>query len=217
MVNNTIQWFPGHMHKARKEIEEAIPQVDVIIEVLDARIPFSSENPMISQIRGEKPVVKVLNKRDLADPELTDLWIAHFEKEQGVKAMAITTSNPQEVHKIMDLCRKLAPHREEIGKNIRTMIMGIPNVGKSTIINTLAGRTIAVTGNQPAVTRRQQRINLQNGIVLSDTPGILWPKVENPHSGFRLAATGAVKDTAMEYEDVAFYTVEYLAQAILNA
>ncbi len=213
MVNNTIQWFPGHMHKARKEIEEAIPQVDVIIEVLDARIPFSSENPMISQIRGDKPVVKVLNKRDLADPEMTELWINHLEKEQGVKAMAVTTSEPQEVHKIMELCRKLAPHREEIGKNIRTMIMGIPNVGKSTIINTLAGRTIAVTGNQPAVTRRQQRINLQNGIVLSDTPGILWPKVENPHSGFRLAATGAVKDTAMEYDEVAFYTVEYLAQA----
>ncbi len=201
------------MHKARKEIEEAIPQIDVIIEVLDARIPFSSENPMISEIRAGKPVVKVLNKRDLADPELTQLWIDHFEKEQDVKAMAITTSNPQEVNKILDLCRKLAPHREEIGKNIRTMIMGIPNVGKSTIINTLAGRTIAVTGNQPAVTRRQQRINLQNGIVLSDTPGILWPKVENPHSGFRLAATGAVKDTAMEYEEVAFYTVEYLAQA----
>ncbi|MBU2896283.1 ribosome biogenesis GTPase YlqF [Vibrio pectenicida] len=213
MVNNTIQWFPGHMHKARKEIEEAIPQIDVIIEVLDARIPFSSENPMISEIRSGKPVVKVLNKRDLADPELTQLWIEHFEKEQNVKAMAITTSIPQEVHKILELCRKLAPHREEIGKNIRTMIMGIPNVGKSTIINSLAGRTIAVTGNQPAVTRRQQRINLQNGIVLSDTPGILWPKVENPHSGFRLAATGAVKDTAMEYEEVAFYTVEYLAQA----
>ncbi|EKO3416172.1 ribosome biogenesis GTPase YlqF [Vibrio fluvialis] len=211
MVNNSIQWFPGHMHKARKEIEEAIPQVDVIIEVLDARIPFSSENPMISQLRGEKPVVKVLNKRDLADPELTQLWIEHLEKEKGVKAMAITTSNTQEVHKILELCRKLAPHREEIGKNIRTMIMGIPNVGKSTIINTLAGRVIAQTGNQPAVTRRQQRINLQNGIVLSDTPGILWPKVENPHSGFRLAATGAVKDTAMEYDEVAFYTVEYLA------
>jgi ribosome biogenesis GTPase A len=127
--------------------------------------------------------------------------------------MAITTTIPQEVNKILELCRKLAPHREEIGKNIRTMIMGIPNVGKSTIINTLAGRTIAQTGNQPAVTRRQQRINLQNGIVLSDTPGILWPKVENPHSGFRLAATGAVKDTAMEYDEVAFYTVEYLAKA----
>ncbi|MDB1126103.1 ribosome biogenesis GTPase YlqF [Vibrio algarum] len=216
MVNNAIQWFPGHMHKARKEIEEVIPQIDVIIEVLDARIPFSSENPLISTLRGDKPCVKVLNKRDLSDPELTQLWIDHFEKEQGVKAMAITTSNPQEVLKIMELCRKLAPHREDMGKNIRTMIMGIPNVGKSTIINTLAGRTIAQTGNQPAVTRRQQRINLQNGIVLSDTPGILWPKVENPHSGFRLAATGAVKDTAMEYEEVAFYTVEYLAKQYPN-
>ncbi|EKA7348235.1 ribosome biogenesis GTPase YlqF [Vibrio vulnificus] len=212
MVNNSIQWFPGHMHKAQKEIAEAIPQIDVIIEVLDARIPFSSENPLISKIRGDKPVVKVLNKRDLADPDLTELWIEHLEKEQNVKAMAITTSQTQEVHKILELCRKLAPHREEVGKNIRTMIMGIPNVGKSTIINTLAGRAIAQTGNQPAVTRRQQRINLQNGIVLSDTPGILWPKVENPHSGFRLAATGAVKDTAMEYDEVAFYTVEYLAK-----
>ena len=212
MVNNAIQWFPGHMHKARKEIEEVIPKIDVIIEVLDARIPFSSENPLISQLRGDKPCVKVLNKRDLSDPELTQMWIDHFEKEQGVKAMAITTENPQEVFKIMELCRKLAPHREAIGKDIRTMIMGIPNVGKSTIINTLAGRMIAQTGNQPAVTRRQQRINLQNGIVLSDTPGILWPKVENPHSGFRLAATGAVKDTAMEYDEVAFYTVEYLAK-----
>ncbi|WP_070966221.1 ribosome biogenesis GTPase YlqF [Vibrio sonorensis] len=212
----SIQWFPGHMHKARKEIEEAIPQVDVIIEVLDARIPFSSENPMISELRGDKPVVKVLNKRDLADPELTELWIEHFEKEKNVKAMAITTTNVNEVNKILELCRKLAPHREEIGKNIRTMIMGIPNVGKSTIINTLAGRTVAQTGNQPAVTRRQQRINLQNGIVLSDTPGILWPKVENPHSGFRLAATGAVKDTAMEYDEVAFYTVEYLAEVYPN-
>ncbi|MEX0332858.1 ribosome biogenesis GTPase YlqF, partial [Vibrio tubiashii] len=209
----SIQWFPGHMHKAQKEIAEAIPQIDVIIEVLDARIPFSSENPMIAELKGDKPVVKVLNKRDLADPELTQLWIDHFEKEHNVKAIAITTSQPQEVQKIMELVRKLAPHREEIGKNIRTMIMGIPNVGKSTIINSLAGRTIAVTGNQPAVTRRQQRINLQNGIVLSDTPGILWPKVENPHSGFRLAATGAVKDTAMEYDEVAFYTVEYLAKA----
>lgn len=213
MINNSIQWFPGHMHKARKEIEEVIPKIDVIIEVLDARIPFSSENPMIRRIRKDKPVIKVLNKRDLADPEMTTLWLEHLEKEQGVKAMAITTEQVSEVNKIMELCRKLAPHREEMGKNIRTMIMGIPNVGKSTIINTLAGRVVAKTGNQPAVTRQQQRINLQNGVVLSDTPGILWPKVENPHSGFRLAATGAVKDTAMEYDEVAFYTVEYLAKA----
>ncbi|MCQ1060368.1 ribosome biogenesis GTPase YlqF [Photobacterium sp. DNB23_23_1] len=214
-MSNAIQWFPGHMHKARKEIEEVLPKVDVIIEVLDARIPFSSENPLIKTFRekNNKPVVKVLNKRDLADPEMTQLWIDHLEKEQGVKALAITTENVNEVHKIMELCRKLAPHREEMGKNIRTMIMGIPNVGKSTIINTLAGRTVAITGNQPAVTRQQQRINLQNGIVLSDTPGILWPKVENPHSGFRLAATGAVKDTAMDYIDVAFFTIEYLIKA----
>ncbi|MGR2769782.1 ribosome biogenesis GTPase YlqF [Photobacterium ganghwense] len=214
-MSNTIQWFPGHMHKARKEIEEVLPKVDVIIEVLDARIPFSSENPLIKTFRekSNKPVVKVLNKRDLADPEMTQLWIAHLEKEQGVKAIAITTENVNEVHQIMELCRKLSPNREDMGKNIRTMIMGIPNVGKSTIINTLAGRSVAVTGNQPAVTRQQQRINLQNGIVLSDTPGILWPKVENPHSGFRLAATGAVKDTAMDYVDVAFFTIEYLAQA----
>ncbi|MEJ2764730.1 ribosome biogenesis GTPase YlqF [Photobacterium sp. MCCC 1A19761] len=215
MSSNAIQWFPGHMHKARKEIEEVLPKIDVIIEVLDARIPFSSENPLIKSFRerNNKPVVKVLNKRDLADPEMTQLWIDHLEQEQGVKALAITTENVSEVHKIMELCRKLAPHREEMGKQIRTMIMGIPNVGKSTIINTLAGRAVAVTGNQPAVTRQQQRINLQNGIILSDTPGILWPKVENPHSGFRLAATGAVKDTAMDYIDVAFFTIEYLKEA----
>ncbi|OOE59275.1 ribosome biogenesis GTPase YlqF [Salinivibrio kushneri] len=213
MVNNKIQWFPGHMHKARKEIEEVIPKIDVIIEVIDARIPFSSENPLIRTLRGEKPVIKVLNKRDLADPAMTEMWMAHLEKEQGVSAMAITTSHQHEVNQIMDRCRALAPHRETMGKNIRSMIMGIPNVGKSTIINSLAGRVIAKTGNQPAVTRQQQRINLQNGVVLSDTPGILWPKVENPHSGFRLAATGAVKDTAMDYDEVAFYTVEYLASA----
>lgn len=122
MVNNNIQWFPGHMHKARKEIEEVIPQVDVIIEVLDARIPFSSENPIISKLRKEKPCVKVLNKRDLADPEMTQLWIEHLEKEQGVKAIAITTSNQNEVMQIMELCRKLAPNREALGKNVRTMI-----------------------------------------------------------------------------------------------
>ena len=213
MINNSIQWFPGHMHKARKEIEEAIPRIDIIIEVLDARIPFSSENPMIRRIRKDKLVIKVLNKRDLADPEMTALWLAHLEKEQGVKAIAITTNEISEVNKIMELCQKLVPHRTDMGKQIRTIIMGIPNVGKSTIINTLIGRVVAKTGNQPAVTRQQQRINLPNGIVLSDTPGILWPKVENPHSGFRLAATGAVKDTAMEYDEVAFYTVEYLAKA----
>ncbi|WP_096619629.1 ribosome biogenesis GTPase YlqF [Candidatus Enterovibrio altilux] len=213
MTNNSIQWFPGHMHKARKKIEEVIPKVDIIIEVLDARIPFSSQNPLIHHICKNKLVIKILNKRDLADPEMTAFWLSHLEKKQGVKAMAITTRQISEVNRIIALCRKFTPHYEEIGKQIFTMIMGIPNVGKSTIINILAGSVVAQTGNQPAVTRQQQRINLQNSLVLLDTPGILWSKVENPYSSFRLAATGAIKDTAMKYDEVAFYIVKYLVKA----
>ncbi|GGB64768.1 ribosome biogenesis GTPase YlqF [Shewanella inventionis] len=212
-----IQWYPGHMHKARKEIEEAMPQVDLVIEVLDARIPYSSENPMVSQLRGDKPCIKLLNKSDLADPAVTERWIEYLEREQGVKASAITTLQPGMVKNIPDICRKLVPHRDVIEKDIRTMIMGIPNVGKSTIINTLAGRTIAKTGNEPAVTKTQQRINLRNGIVLSDTPGILWPKVDNEASSYRLAVTGAIKDTAMEYEDVAMFAAEYFLKAYPEA
>ncbi|ACA86313.1 MULTISPECIES: ribosome biogenesis GTPase YlqF [Shewanella] len=212
-----IQWYPGHMHKARKEIEEVMPQVDLVIEVLDARIPYSSENPVVSSLRGDKPCIKLLNKSDLADPETTQRWIEYLEREQGVKAMAITTLQAAQVKKIPDLCRKFVPSRDKIEKDIRTMIMGIPNVGKSTIINTLAGRTIAKTGNEPAVTKVQQRINLRNGIVLSDTPGILWPKVDNEKSSYRLAITGAIKDTAMEYEDVAMFAAEYFLQAYPEA
>ncbi|GGP83360.1 ribosome biogenesis GTPase YlqF [Shewanella ulleungensis] len=212
-----IQWYPGHMHKARKEIEEAMPQVDLVIEVLDARIPYSSENPMVSQLRGDKPCIKLLNKSDLADPAVTERWIEYLEREQGVKASAITTLQPGMVRSIPDICRKLVPHRDVMEKDIRTMIMGIPNVGKSTIINTLAGRTIAKTGNEPAVTKTQQRINLRNGIVLSDTPGILWPKVDNEASSYRLAVTGAIKDTAMEYEDVAMFAAEYFLKAYPEA
>ncbi|MBE7216633.1 ribosome biogenesis GTPase YlqF [Shewanella benthica] len=212
-----IQWYPGHMHKARKEIEEVMPQVDLVIEVLDARIPYSSENPVISTLRGDKPCIKLLNKSDLADPEVTQRWIEYLEREQGVKAMAITTLQAAQVKKIPDLCRKFVPNRDKLEKDIRTMIMGIPNVGKSTIINTLAGRMIAKTGNEPAVTKVQQRINLRNGIVLSDTPGILWPKVDNEKSSYRLAITGAIKDTAMEYEDVAMFAAEYFLKAYPEA
>ena len=212
-----IQWYPGHMHKAQKEIQEAMPQIDLVIEVLDARIPFSSENPMVAKLRGEKPCIKLLNKCDLADPETTQAWIEYLEQEQGVKALAITTLQPGMLKKIPELVRKLVPIRADNEKDIRTMIMGIPNVGKSTIINTLAGRVIAKTGNEPAVTKSQQRINLKNGIVLSDTPGILWPKVDNEASSYRLAITGAIKDTAMEYEDVALFAAEYFLQAYPEA
>ncbi|TVK95640.1 ribosome biogenesis GTPase YlqF [Shewanella algae] len=212
-----IQWYPGHMHKARKEIEEVMPQIDLVIEVLDARIPYSSENPMVAKLRQDKPCIKLLNKSDLADPEITNRWIEYLEQEQGVRAQAITTLQPAMVRKIPELCRKLVPVSEGALKDIRTMIMGIPNVGKSTIINTLAGRVIAKTGNEPAVTKAQQRINLKNGIVLSDTPGILWPKVDNEASGYRLAVTGAIKDTAMEYEDAALFAAAYFLHAYPEA
>jgi len=172
---------------------------------------------MVQKLRGDKPCIKLLNKSDLADPETTQKWIEYLEQEQGVKAMAITTLQASQVKKIPDLCRKFVPSRDKLEKDIRTMIMGIPNVGKSTIINTLAGRTIAKTGNEPAVTKTQQRINLRNGIVLSDTPGILWPKVDNENSSYRLAVTGAIKDTAIEYEDVAMFAAEYFLEAYPEA
>ncbi|RJE71261.1 ribosome biogenesis GTPase YlqF [Pseudoalteromonas citrea] len=208
-----IQWFPGHMNKARNEIKEIMPQMDVIIEVLDARIPYSSENPMVSALREDKPVIKILNKADLADPVMTDRWMQYLEQESGVKAVAFGHDKAAEVHKINELCKKLAPHKVGVDKQLKAMIMGIPNVGKSTLINTLAGRIVAKTGNEPAVTKAQQRIKLEDGIMLYDTPGMLWPKVENENSGYRLAATGAIRDTAIDYEEVASYTAEYLLEA----
>jgi ribosome biogenesis GTPase A len=206
-----IHWFPGHMHKAQKQIREIMPMVDIIIEVLDARLPYSSENPLIAEIRADKPVIKVLNKADLADPEVTERWRQHLEQQQGIRTLAITTKDIAACKEIPKIVREMVPHKGHTAtKPINTMIAGIPNVGKSTLINILAERTIAKTGNEPAVTKAQQRINLRDGVVLYDTPGILWPKIENPNSGYRLAMTGAIKDTAMEYEDVALYACEYL-------
>ncbi|MFT6465175.1 MAG: ribosome biogenesis GTPase A [Halopseudomonas sp.] len=201
------------MHKAQKAIREVLPQVDLLIEVLDARIPYSSENPAIAEIRGDKPCIKVLSKTDLADPAVTAAWQEYLEQERGVKTFATTTEQPGRIKLLVDLCRKMLPEKEAGAKNINAMIVGIPNVGKSTIINTLAGRVVAKTGNEPAVTKDQQRINLGSGVVLLDTPGILWPKIENPNSSYRLAATGAIKNTAMEYDDVSFFVAEYLIKA----
>jgi ribosome biogenesis GTPase A len=208
-----INWYPGHMHKASKEIKETLPQIDLIIEVLDARIPFSSQNPVLSSLRQDIPCIRVLNKYDLADPDITSNWQVYLEQEQGIRTLATTTCQPDKIKQIISLCSKMLASRVESGRVIRTMIMGIPNVGKSTIINILADKIIAKTGNEPAITKRQQRINLGNNIILSDTPGVLWPNVENINSGYRLAVTGAIKDTAMHYDDVAFFAADYLLKA----
>jgi ribosome biogenesis GTPase A len=207
-----IQWYPGHMHKAGKEIKEILPKTDIVIEILDARIPFSSANPLLAELRGDNPCLKVLNKTDLADPELTAAWQAYLEREHGVKTFALTSREPDKVRKIPELCRKMLADQVQSDRIVHALIMGIPNVGKSTLINILAGRTVAKTGNEPAVTKTQQRIAIGNNVVLLDTPGMLWPNIENKNSGYRLAATGAIKDTALHHEEIAAFVAGYLGR-----
>lgn len=208
----SINWFPGHMHKARKEIAEVMPQVDIIIELLDARIPSSSENPLVPALRGNTPCIKVLNKADLADPEATAKWVAHLEATDGIKALPLSQQHPEEIRKLLAMCEDLLPQRNLEKRSARALILGVPNVGKSTLINTLAGRVIAKTGNEAGITKSQQRIKLANDMVLTDTPGFLWPKLNPPHCGYRLAITGAIKDTVFDYVDIAMFAAEYLAK-----
>jgi ribosome biogenesis GTPase A len=214
---STINWFPGHMHKARKEIAEVMPHVDVVIEVIDARIPFSSENPLVPSLRGDTPLIKLLNKADLADPAITALWVEKMEQEKGVKALPVSQQRPDQIRNLLNVCTSLVSERQREVRPARAMIMGIPNVGKSTIINTLAGRVIAKTGNEAGVTKAQQKIKLENGILLTDTPGFLWPKLFPPSCGYRLAITGAIKDTVFDYADIALYAGEYLLKAYPDA
>jgi len=205
------------MNKARRIIEAAMSDVDLVIEVMDARIPFSSENPMVAELRKHRPCIKILNKSDLADPAITKKWLSHFDQQQGVKAQALSVLEKNKTRNLPNLCRKLLPERGTAVKPIRIMIMGIPNVGKSTLINTLAGKTLAKVGDEPAVTKEvskaQHRIMLEGNIELSDTPGILWPKIENQNSSYRLAVTGAIKNTAIDFEDIALYAADYLIEA----
>lgn len=207
-----IQWYPGHMHKAQKEMRQLLPTVDMVIEVLDARIPFSSQNPLLASLRGDKPVIKILAKSDLADPENMALWQQHLEAQEGVKTLAVSTESPERIHRVQELCRKLAPANTANQGKVTAMIAGIPNVGKSTLINTLAGRAIAKTGNEPAVTRHQQRIAIATDVLLLDTPGVLWPKQAYALSSYRLALTGAIRETALEYEDLGFFFAEFLLE-----
>ncbi|WP_422468431.1 ribosome biogenesis GTPase YlqF [Endozoicomonas sp. ALC013] len=207
-----INWYPGHMHKAKKEIREVIPKMDLIIEVLDARLPFSSENPMVASLRKDTPCIKILNKSDLADPAVTQQWVDHINRTSGMKAIAVNLKQPDKIRSILDMAPAMVPERNLEVSQLKAIILGIPNVGKSTTINILASRTVAKTGNEPAVTKQQQRIKLPNNIVLLDTPGFLWPKLEPEDCGYRLAISGAIKNTVIEFEDVAMYLAEFMMQ-----
>ncbi len=207
-----INWFPGHMHKARKEIAEVMPQMDLVIEVLDARLPFSSENPLVPKLRRDTPCLKILNKSDLADPEVTARWQRYLEQEKGVKTLALTQQEPDQVLSLLDRLHELAGNINP-NRTLHALILGVPNVGKSTLINTLAGRIIAKTGNEAGVTKSQQRIKLPNRIMLHDTPGFLWPKLEPESCGYRLAISGAIKDRVVDLEDIALFAAEYLLEA----
>ena len=211
-----LGWYPGHMHKARRQITEALPEIDVVLEVLDARLPYSSANPMLAELTEHKPVLKVLSRADLADPEQTERWVEHFNAQPDIRALAVTTTQSRELKRIPALCHELAGH-VRADRDVRVMVMGIPNVGKSTLINGLAGKKLAKTGNEPAVTKRQQKIRLDGRVALIDTPGVLWPKIEDQASAYRLAASGAIRDTAMEYSDVAIVAAAELAKRYPDA
>ena len=208
----TIEWYPGHMRKARREIADAIADFDVIIRVLDARCPVSSANPVLRGILGGKPCIKVLNKHDLADPTVTKAWVRHFEQQAGIKALPLEARSRLDAGLIPKLCRRLAPKRGIPGKPLRAMVIGIPNVGKSTLINTLAGKSIARVGDKPAITTCRQQIDLRNGILLGDTPGLLWPEMRNQTHAYRLATSGAIGEGAFDSVDVALFALAMLRE-----
>lgn len=207
-----IQWFPGHMHKAGKEFRKLLPQVDLVIEVLDARLPGSSENPLLAEMRGDKPCLKLLNKRDLADDALLDSWVDALQQRSGVKTLACSTGD-NAIDRVPALCREMIARRDNRSPMVYALIAGIPNVGKSTLINRLAKRKIARTGNEAAMTRMQQRIEISPELTLIDTPGMLWPRIDNEASGYRLAATGAIRDTALDLQAVAGFVADFLLEA----
>ena len=205
-----IRWYPGHMGKAQEKMAEAIRKIDVIVEVVDARLPLSSSNCQLEEMRRNKPCIKILNKHDLADPAVTKAWVRYFEQESGVTALPLSARLHADAKQLLKICQKTVPHRGRPGWPLRVMIFGIPNTGKSTLINTLAGKCIAKVGDKPAVTTCGQQIDLKNGIVLSDTPGILWPNMDDQNVAYRLATSGAIGASALDYTSVGLFAVEYM-------
>jgi len=208
----SIQWFPGHMNAARRQAAESMEKVDLVIEVLDARLPQASSNPMIESLRRarQRPCLKVLNKSDLADPVATQVWLAYLGQQPQVSAVALSCRKSSDVAKLPSLCLRLVPHRGTALKPLRMMIMGIPNVGKSTLMNALLKKRVARVGDEPAVTKTQQRLLLGKNIVLIDTPGLMWPKIDHPSDGLMLAASHAIGVNAIIEEEVASFLAEQL-------
>ena len=205
-----IQWFPGHMHLTRKAIEERVKEIDVVIELLDARLPGSSANPMLAALTRHKPALKVLNKQDLADPQRTALWLEHYNALPGVRALPLDASTVAPARALVAACHQLAPLRGAMAKPMRVLICGIPNVGKSTLINTLKGKRAAKTGDEAGVTKLEQRITIADDFYLYDTPGVLWPRIIVARSGYNLAASGAIGRNAFHEEEVALELLDYL-------
>jgi len=211
----TIQWFPGHMSKARRQVQENIKHVDFVTILVDARLPLSSQNPMLTKIVGDKPKLLILNKSDLADSNRTKEWRTYFEK-QGIKTLAINSKEQSTVKLVTEAAKSLMSEKiqrlRERGiqkENLRTMIIGIPNAGKSTLMNRLAGKKIAVVGNKPGVTKGQQWLKSNKDLEILDTPGILWPKFEDELVGLKLALTGAIKDQLLPMDEVTIFGLNY--------
>ena len=207
-----IQWFPGHMHLTKKAIQERIKETDVVIELLDARLPGSSANPMLAELTLGKPALKILNKQDLADASRTAQWLAHYNARPNTQAIGLDASITAPAQQLIAACHALAPTRGSMSKPMRVLICGIPNVGKSTLINTLTGKRAAKTGDEAGITKIEQRITLVPGFYLFDTPGVLWPRIIVAQSGFNLAASGAIGRNAFDEEEVALELLAYLKQ-----
>ncbi|HEY1090746.1 MAG TPA: ribosome biogenesis GTPase YlqF [Burkholderiaceae bacterium] len=206
-----IQWFPGHMNSTRNAIKERMKLgIDVVIELLDARLPGSSANPLLAELTDGRPTLKLLNKQDLADPARTELWLAHYNALPETRAIGLDSSMVAPAKALVAACRELAPLRGGMAKPLRVLICGIPNVGKSTLINTLLGKRAAKAADEPGVTKVEQRLVLDKDVYLFDTPGMLWPRLHIPEGGYNLAASGAVGRNAIDEEEVALELLAYL-------